>query len=280
MNKKSLYKIILTSLFTALSFAGVYIQIKLPVGMVHLGNFVCIISSFFLGGLLGGTSGAIGMCLADITMGYGLASSVRTLILKFFMGLIAGSLFKVLKKKDKSNGIFNLIITIVLFISTIVMTIISILSYQNKFVVSYDKLVDGAIKTTEKTLTFNWIIPVLLAVLFIMSLLVLIFRHKLNKISSVALSSASVAISFNIFGEVFIKSLIYYLLNSSYDSINASFMYSVSGLPSTLITSTITLVLVGFIFYPIYIAVSHTNAAKLLDINDEKNVENNNIENE
>jgi len=266
MRNKNLYKVILTALFTALSFAGVYVQIKLPVGMIHLGNFVCIISSMLIGGILGGTSGAIGMMLADISMGYGVPSAVRTLILKFLMGLIAGSLFKIFVKHKKSNGIANLVITIILGISTILMTVISALSYQNKFVVSYTKITSDGSKLVEKVLTFHWIIPVLIGVLFLMSLFVLIFRRKLNRVSSAALVSASIGIAFNIFGEVFIKTLIYYWLNASYDTMDAAFMYSVSGLPSTIITSIITVVLVGFIFYPIYKAILSTNASKELGL--------------
>lgn len=260
MKNKQLYKTILTALFTALSFAGVYVQIKLPVGMVHLGNFICIIASFIVGGVSGGFAGAIGMALADITLGYGVPSAVRTLILKFFMGLISGSIFSICVKKDKDNFVSNLLLTILLGISTIVMTIVSVLSYQGKFSVSYEK----AGKLVEKTLEFNWIIPVLIGILFLMSLLVLIFRNKVNKLSRIALEAASVGIAFNIFGEIFIKSILYYWLNSSYNTLNAAFMYSVSGIPSTLITSCVTLVLVGFVFYPIYKAYLQTNAAQIL----------------
>lgn len=266
MKNKNLYKAILTALFTALSFAGVFVQIKLPVGMIHLGNFVCILASFIIGGVLGGFSGAIGMMLADFQLGYGVPSAIRTLILKFFMGLIAGCLFKVLKRKEKDNNILNLILTIVLFVSTIVMTVLSILSYQGKFVVNYEK----AGKIVSKTLEFHWLIPVLLGVLFIFSFIVLILRNKVDKEARVALIASSFAISFNIFGEIFIKTLLYYWLNSAYNTMDAAFMYSVSGIPSTLATSCVTLVLVGFIFNPIYKAYKNTNAYLILE--DEKKI--------
>ncbi len=261
MKNKKLYKTVLTALFTALSFAGVYVQIKLPVGMIHLGNFVCILASFMLGGLLGGISGAIGMMLADVTLGYGMPSALRTLILKFFMGLIAGSLFKVYSKKEKESIVPNIIITIVLAISSIVTCILSVLSYQGKFVINYIK----ADKVITKTLEFHWMIPLVFLILFLFSIIVLILRNKVDKEAKVALISSSFAIAFNVFGEIFIKSLLYYWLNSSYNTLDAAFMYSVSGIPSTLATSCITLALVSFIFTPVYKAYKQTNAYKVLE---------------
>ncbi len=269
MKNKKLYKTVLTALFTALSFAGVYVQIKLPVGMIHLGNFVCIMSSFILGGLLGGVSGAIGMMLADITLGYGMPSAVRTLILKFFMGLIAGSLFKYYTKKDKDSSLGNLIITILLGIVSITTTVLSFLSYQGKFVISYTK----ASNVVTKTLEFHWLIPVVFAILFLFSLIVLILRNRVEKEARIALISSSFAIAFNVFGEIFIKSLLYYWLNSSYNTLDAAFMYSVSGIPSTLATSCITLALVSFIFTPVYKAYKQTNAYNILECDNKTIIE-------
>jgi len=267
LKNKKLYKTILTALFTALNFAGVYVQIKLPVGMIHLGNFVCILGSFILGGLLGGLSGSIGMMLADVTLGYGIASAIRTLILKFFMGLIAGSLFKIYSKKEKDSIIPNLVLAIILGISSIVTTILSILSYQGKFVISYTK----ADNLVTKILEFHWLIPVVFVILFIFSIIVLILRNKVDKDARIALVSSSFAIGFNVFGEIFIKSLLYYWLNSSYNTLDAAFLYSVSGIPSTLLTSCITLALVSFIFDPVYKAYKHTNAYQILEVKENSN---------
>lgn len=266
MNKTKLYKLILTSLFTALAFAFTFVSIPLPVGKVHLGNFVCIMSSFFVGPILGGLSGAIGMGLADITGGYPLASIIRTIILKFVMGVISGLVFKSLKGNKSDYKNLSLIITIILFIVTIVMIILSIVTYQNPITFSYEIVKDGETSVKSVKLIFNYMVPVLSGILFVLSLVVFVLNNKLNRLSCFALYSAGLGITFNIFGEVFIKSLIYYALNSNYNSWNAAFMYSISSLPSTLLTSGVTLVLVSLIFYPVYKAVSLTPVAKSLDI--------------
>ena len=268
MLNKKLYLAIMTSLFVAMSFAGVYIRIPLPVGMIHLGNFICIIGSFILGGPLGGLAGSIGMMMADISLGYGVASAIRTLILKFFMGLFSGLAFKKLINKGDKYKKINYYLFSFLLIAFIITLVISILSYQNVFVISYIK----GEKEVVKTLVFHWIIPLMVGVTLVFSLVNIIFNKKLDKISSIALLSASIGIAFNIFGEVFIKTLIYYWLNASYQSIEASFMYSVSGLPSTLITSVITTILVPLIVYPIFKALRHTNQVKYLNICDESNL--------
>ncbi len=266
MNKTKLYKLILTSLFTALAFAFTYVYIPLPVGKVHLGNFVCIMSSFFVGPLLGGLSGAIGMGLADVTGGYALASIIRTIILKFVMGVISGFVFKILKDSKSDYKYLSLIVSIILFIITIVMIILSVVTYQNPITFSYEIVNNGETTVKNVKLFFNYMIPVLSGILFVLSLVVFVLQNKLNKLSCFAVYSAGLGIAFNIFGELFIKSLIYYALNSNYNSWNAAFMYSVSGLPSTLLTSGVTLVLVSLIFYPVYKAVSLTPVAKSLDI--------------
>lgn len=270
MNKLGLYKLILTALFAALSFAGCFVNIPLPVGKVHLGNFICIMSSFFVGPLLGGFSGALGMALSDIAGGYGVASIVRTIILKFFMGLIAGFIFNILRGRKINNRKLNIIVTIILVILTCLMIVISIMSYKGMFNVTYETVKDGVVKTTTKSLTFHWIIPVILGLLTILSVVVMFLDNKLNNLSKYALYSSGLALGFNIFGEVFIKALLYYLINSSYATIDAAFMYCVAGLPSTIITSVVTLVLVSIVFLPVWKAVSLTPVGKELDVTMDK----------
>ena len=67
MKRQKLYKLILISVFAALTFVGCLIQIPLPSGgMIHLGNFVIIIAALLCGGLIGGLSGAIGAGMYDL----------------------------------------------------------------------------------------------------------------------------------------------------------------------------------------------------------------------
>ncbi len=266
MNKTHLYKLILTSLFTALAFAGCFINIPLVVGKVHLGNFICIISSFFVGPLLGGLSGALGMAISDLVGGYALASVLRTVILKFLMGVIAGLVFNNLRRRTVNNKTLNLVVIVILLIVTILMTVLSIMSYNNQFSVSYEIVKNGEVVPTTKYFQFHWIIPVLFSILLILSIVVYCLDSKLTNISKYALYAAGLALSFNIFGEVFIKTLLYYWLNASYTSIDAAFLYCVAGLPSTIITSVVTLILVSIVFYPVWKASSLTPVGKELNI--------------
>ena len=76
-------------------------QIPLGTSKVHLGNFVCILAGLLCGGLVGGISGSLGMGLNDLLSGYGPDTYIRSFIVKFLLGFIAGALFRYLIKKEK-----------------------------------------------------------------------------------------------------------------------------------------------------------------------------------
>jgi len=91
---KTLLTLILTSVFSALSFVLTMFNIPLPIGgMIHLGNFVCILAGLLFGPVVGGISGSLGMGLYDIVMGYNPTSYIRTFICKFVMGFVAGLIY-------------------------------------------------------------------------------------------------------------------------------------------------------------------------------------------
>ncbi|MGN1294941.1 MAG: ECF transporter S component, partial [Bacilli bacterium] len=100
-SKKILYNMVIIALFTALTFVGTYIHIPVGTSKVHLGNFVCILAGLLCGGLVGGLSGSLGMGLNDVLSGYGPDTYIRSFIVKFFVGFIAGALFRYLIKKEK-----------------------------------------------------------------------------------------------------------------------------------------------------------------------------------
>ena len=100
-SKKVLYNMVIIALFTALTFVGTYVQIPLGTSKVHLGNFVCILAGLLCGGLVGGISGSLGMGLNDLPSGYGPDTYIRSFIVKFLLGFIAGALFRYLIKKEK-----------------------------------------------------------------------------------------------------------------------------------------------------------------------------------
>ncbi len=270
--KKALIKLILTALFAALCFIGAsYIQVPMPTGKVHLGNMICILASLLIGGVYGGIAGSVGMGLSDIIHGYGLASSVRTFILKFFMGLIAGLVFRFILKKKINVKKLTIIFLIILGILAITTITLSAVSYNNAFTVSYMK--DG--KEVIKSFKIHWIIPLFISILFIISIIDLILEKKLGKLSGVALISASAGIAFNIFGEVYIKALLYYWISASYSTLNDAYLYAIAGLPSTIITSVVTVTFIGFIYYPIYRATKDFNPVDYASqfIDEEKDVD-------
>lgn len=95
MNKRIL-KLTVTAMMIALCYVGanfIKFDIPTPFGYTkfHLGNTFCILGALLLGGMYGGTAGAIGMSIGDLLDPKYVASSPKTMILKFLMGFIAGS---------------------------------------------------------------------------------------------------------------------------------------------------------------------------------------------
>jgi len=254
--KEALFKVILTALFAALCFVGVLIRIPLPTGaFVHLGNMICILAALLIGGLYGGIAGSLGMGLFDLTHGYLGAGLLRTFLLKFLMGFIAGTLFKLILKKKINVKKLTIIFIVILGLLFITLLTLSIVSYNNGFVITYTK--NGELVT--KTVIIKWIIPLLFGIVFLIALLDLILEKKLGKISGVALIAASAGVAFNTFGEVYIKALLYWWINSAYGSFNDAYLYAVAELPATIITSVLTVTIIGFIYFPIYLATKSFN---------------------
>lgn len=106
------------ALFAALAyimFTYFRIDINLPGGSTafHLGNTFVVLAALILGGSIGGTAGALGLTLADLTTIY-VTSAPKTFFLKLCIGLITGlvahRVFHITKITDKKK----------LFVATIV----------------------------------------------------------------------------------------------------------------------------------------------------------------
>ena len=95
MKNEKLLKLVMTGVFAALSyvvFTFLQIKITLPGGdatSIHLGNAVCVLGALLLGGLYGGTGGAI-MTIGDLLDPYYILYAPKTFILKLCIGLITG----------------------------------------------------------------------------------------------------------------------------------------------------------------------------------------------
>ena len=87
-------KLALAALFAALSYIGFQVfRFDIPVGTektaFHLGNTFVALGALFIGGAMGGSAGAVGLTIADLTSGYA-TSAPKTFILKLLIGLIVG----------------------------------------------------------------------------------------------------------------------------------------------------------------------------------------------
>ena len=264
--KEILLKLVITALFAALCFIGVLIRIPLPTGaFVHLGNMICILASLLIGGIYGGIAGSLGMGLFDLTHGYLGAGLLRTFILKFLMGLTAGLVFRLILKKKLNVKKLTIILVILLGLAFIASVVLSVVSYNNGFVITYTK--NG--EEVTKTVIIKWIIPLFIGVMFTLGLIDLILERKLGKVAGAALIAATCGVVLNTLGEVYLKALLYYWINTSYASFNDAYLYAVAELPATIITSVLTVSIIGFIYWPIHKATKEFNpidyASKFID---------------
>ena len=268
--KEILLKLVITALFAALCFIGVLIRIPLPTGaFVHLGNMICILASLLIGGIYGGIAGSLGLGLFDLTHGYLGAGLLRTFILKFLMGLTAGLVFKLILKKKLNVKKLTIILVILLGLAFIASVVLSVISYNNGFVITYTK--NG--EEVTKTVIIKWIIPLFIGVMLTLGVIDLILERKLGKVAGAALIAATCGVVLNTLGEVYLKALLYYWINTSYASFNDAYLYAVAELPATIITSVLTVSIIGFIYWPIHKATKEFNpidyASKFID--EEKN---------
>ncbi|MBQ8826143.1 MAG: ECF transporter S component [Oscillospiraceae bacterium] len=94
--RKTLYRIITIGLMAALVYAGNYLQIKIPNGVlvtrIHLGNSMCLLAGLLFGSVNGGLASGIGAMLYDLFDPVYIVSAPYTFISKFAMGFTAGAL--------------------------------------------------------------------------------------------------------------------------------------------------------------------------------------------
>ena len=101
----SVLNMVMIGLFAALSYVAVWV-LRIPVGpmFVHLGNLTVVTAALLLGGWQGGLAGAVGMGLFDLLGGYA-ASSPKTVLLKFMIGLITGLVYMAIRRREKFPAI-------------------------------------------------------------------------------------------------------------------------------------------------------------------------------
>lgn len=95
-SNSKLLRLCVTALMSAACYvAFTFIQFKIPVGdsftSIHLGNAFNVLAALMLGPIEGGIAGALGMGIGDILDPVYITSAPKTIILKFMIGLVTGS---------------------------------------------------------------------------------------------------------------------------------------------------------------------------------------------
>lgn len=136
MQMNRIQKLTLTALMAALcyvSFTFLQIKIQTPAGYTsfHLGNVFCILAALMIGGIEGGIAGAIGMGIGDLLDPVYVVTAPKTIILKFLIGLICGTIAHKVFNITTLNGKKLVVATIVSVSAAMVFNIIgeSVLSY-------------------------------------------------------------------------------------------------------------------------------------------------------
>jgi uncharacterized membrane protein len=247
MRKKELYKLILISIFAALTFVGCLIQIPLPSGgMIHLGNFVIIISALLCGGLIGGVSGAIGAGLYDLLIYSSVDGMIKYFILKFIMGYIVGSSFRLLlKKKNINSSIINISLGLILILFTTLALTLSLNGY-----ISLSSKITNVKLYLILVSIFGYILSLILLVSGIVSI-------RIKDIYKKSITAISLSISANVVLEFILKILFSMLIDSL--PFEAAFIKGVSTMPACILTGTITLYLGVLIFPLLYKATKNVS---------------------
>ena len=244
-SKKVLYNMVIIALFTALTFVGTYVQIPLGTSKVHLGNFVCILAGLLCGGLVGGISGSLGMGLNDLLSGYGPDTYIRSFIVKFLLGFIAGALFRYLIKKEKKITYRFYFISGAFLITFITLLVLYLTKGE---VIQMDE---------KRKFTISILLLSLLAVMSVFFFVIQLFVKKINLVQRYVLYVASMASIANITLEFLIK--IPFKVWMASLTWEGATIYAVSSLPSSLITCIVTTLFVTFIYIPLYTATQKIN---------------------
>lgn len=134
--KNSTRKLVLASLFAALTFVATLIHIHVPgmqTGYVNLGDCFVIVSALLLGPIYGSIAGGIGSALTDFLHGY-VIYVPATFVIKTLMGVAAYFVYKLLaKNKDSFN---SLAVSVSGTVAEIIM-IFGYLFYEGQFIVGY-----------------------------------------------------------------------------------------------------------------------------------------------
>ncbi len=106
-----LRKLILTALFTALTFvATFFIKIPTPtMGYIHPGDAFVLLAGIFLGPLYGGFAAGFGSMLSDLAGGYLLYAPATFIIKAAVAALVQPALFRLKKLSGRQNHLLPVV---------------------------------------------------------------------------------------------------------------------------------------------------------------------------
>ncbi|MDR1693464.1 MAG: ECF transporter S component [Oscillospiraceae bacterium] len=97
-------EIVMVGVFSALVFAASWLSVNIPTPLgntrIHLGNVLCLLSGFLLGGVRGGLAAGLGSMLFDFTNPLYFSDAGFTFFSKFVMGFLCGVIGFRIRRKD------------------------------------------------------------------------------------------------------------------------------------------------------------------------------------
>lgn len=245
-----LFQTIMIALFAALSYLALIlfrIPYPAPVGnpFLHIGNMVVILAALLIGGWQGGLSGSIGMGLYDILHGYGYYS-IKTIILKFGIGLFAGLVARKGLNNPKSRPIKGLAAA----------SLLSLLSGLSILAGKYFGW-DGYEKISPVAYIFLLSLGALIGLLVIVSAFCGFFN---NEVLYAALGAVT-GIAWNVVGE-FLGGTIFKMLEGA--RWQAAMIASLLSLPATLINGAFSIVGAVLLYMPLRQALIRARRGNML----------------
>lgn len=266
-NRLEFKDLVIVAMFSALTCAGTFIQIRMPAGdFVHLGNFVMIISALLLGGLKGGIIGSLGMGIYDLVFYINKPTTIiRTVVLKFLVGFLVGFIFNlIIKRKTKTTPLLYGTSALLGILFTVSMIMFSLGDFSKFGASNNFSSVYYNIFGSEKSFSVSLFIPAFSFIFGIGILIAAILSKKLSERSKAALFAITIALVVNIVGEFVLRFLLEGIMVSSFE---VSIIVATSKIPGSLITGLISIILSTLIYEPIYKVLTNVGIVDKRDDN-------------
>ncbi len=247
---RALMQTVLIALFAALSFVVLFFRVPYPapVGQpfLHFGNAVVILAALLLGGWQGGLAGAIGMGLNDLYFGYGF-STLKTVILKFGIGLFTGLVARIGKKHPDRSPRAGLAAA-------------SLASLAIGAFLLFGRLSQAAAFQAVPSLAYGFLLA--LGVLLGAAALLSLRLPSLTNERLFTLLGATAGIAWNVVGEFLGGTVMGMLAGAEWQ---AAMLSSLASLPATFINGVASILVAVLLYIPLKSALHRAHLDKVLD---------------